>query len=125
MARGGANWFGVPGELPPELQLLQLIAGEWAHRAVYAAAELGIADHLAEGAQPSAEVARKCGTDEHATYRLMRALANIGVLEERDRRSFALTPVGECLRSDAPRSVRDFARFVGYEPSWRAWGDVL
>ena len=39
-----ANWFGIPGELPPNLELLQLIIGKWASQAVYAAAELGIAD---------------------------------------------------------------------------------
>lgn len=120
-----SNWFGIPGELPPNLELLQLIIGKWAHQAVYAAAELGIADQLADGPRPSAEVARECGANEDATYRLMRGLANIGVLEERDGRAFALTAVGEFLRSDAANSMRGFARFVGYEPSWRAWGETL
>lgn len=35
-----SNWFGTPGELPPDLELLQLIVGKWASQAVYAAAEL-------------------------------------------------------------------------------------
>ena len=125
MAKSGANWFGVPGELEPHMELMQLIVGKWAHQAVYAAAELGIADQLAGGPRPSAEVARRCGTNEDATYRLLRALSNLGVLEERNGRAFALSPVGEFLRSDVPGSVRDFARFVGYEPSWRAWGEAL
>jgi SAM-dependent methyltransferase len=120
-----SNWFGIPGELEPNMELMRLIIGKWAHQAVYAAAELGIADQLADGPKPSAEVARNCGANEDASYRLMRALANLGVLEERNGRVFALTPVGELLRSDAPRSLRDFARFVGYEPSWRAWGQTL
>ena len=119
------NIFGIQGDLPPNLELLQLIVGKWVHQAVYAAAELGIADQLAAGPRPSTEVARAVGADDDATYRLMRALANVGVLEERAERVFALTPVGECLRSDAPVSLRGFARFVGGCPAWAAWGELV
>ncbi len=118
------NWFGVPGELPPHLELLQLIVGKWAMQAVYAAADLGLADRLKDGPRPSADVARDCRTNADATYRLMRALSNLGVLEERDDRVFALTPVGQFLRSDVPGSLRGFARFVGYAPTWTAWGET-
>ncbi len=119
------NWFGIPGELPPNMELLQLIVGKWVNQAVYAAAELGIADRLKDGPRPSTEVARDCGANDDAIYRLMRALANLGVLEERDGRAFALTPLGQFLRSDVPGSLRGYARFVGYEPSWRAWGHMV
>lgn len=119
------NWFGIRGELPPNMELLQLIVGKWANQAVYAAAELGIADRLKDGPRPSTEVARDCGANDDAMYRLMRALANLGVLEERDGRAFALTPMGQFLRSDVPLSLRGFARFAGYEPTWRAWGETV
>jgi len=119
------NVFGIPGDLPPNLELLQLIIGKWVHQAIYAAAELGIADQLAAAPRASADVARAVGTDDDATYRLMRALANVGILEEREGRVFALTQVGEYLRSDAPMSLRGFARFVGGRPTWRAWGELL
>jgi SAM-dependent methyltransferase len=120
-----ANWFGIPGELPPNLALLQLIIGKWASQAVYAAAELGIADRLRKGPRTSAEIARECGANEDATYRLMRALSNLGVLDERPGRAFTLTPVGELLRTGVPGSMNGFARFVGYAPTWTAWGDPL
>ena len=119
------NWFGIPGELPAHLELMQLIIGKWAMQAVYAAAELAIADRLKDGPRPSADVARDCATDGDATYRLMRALSNLGVLEEHDGRVFALTPVGQFLRSDVPGSLRGFARFVGYAPTWAAWGQTV
>jgi len=119
------NWFGFPGDLPPSLVMLQLITGKWVMQAIYVAAELGIADHLKDGPRSSRDIARVCGTNEDATYRLMRALANVGVLDERESRSFALTPVGESLRSDAPGSMRGYARFVGYKPTWTAWGEAL
>ena len=120
-----ANWFGFPGELPPNLQLLQLIIGKWVNQAIYAAAELGVCDRLADGPRTSADVARACNADEDAVHRLMRALANVGVLEERDGRTFALTAVGDFLRSDVPGSMRGFARFTGYGPTWRAWGETV
>jgi len=119
------NWYGIPGELPPQMELHTLITGKWVMQAVYAAAELGIADLLKDGPRSSADVARQCATNEDATYRLMRALSNVGVFEERDGRLFALAPAGEYLRSDVPGSLRAFARFVGYAPSWRAWGEIL
>ena len=119
------NWFGIPGELPPNIELLQLIVGKWALQAIYAAAELGIADRLRDGPRASADIARECATDDDATYRLMRALSNIGVLEERDGRAFALTDMGQFLRADVPGSLRGFARFVGYAPTWAAWGETL
>jgi ubiquinone/menaquinone biosynthesis C-methylase UbiE len=119
------NWFGLAGALPPSLEMLQLITGKWVMQAIYVAAELGIADLLKDGARSSADVARACKTNADATYRLMRALSNIGVLEERDGRTFALTPLGETLRSDVPGSMRGYARFVGYAPTWTTWGEML
>ncbi len=120
-----SNWFGVPGELSPNMELLQLIVGKWVHQAVYVAAELGIADRLKDGPRPSAAVARDCRANDDAVYRLMRALANVGVLEEREQRTFALTPIGQLLRSDVPGSLRGYARFVGYAPTWKAWGETV
>ena len=120
------NWFGFPGdELPPNVDLLQLIVGKWVAQAVYVAAELGIADRLGDGARTSGDVARECRTNDDATYRLMRALSNIGVLEERDGRVFALTDMGQFLRAGVPGSMRGFARFVGYAPTWGPWGELL
>jgi hypothetical protein len=120
-----SNWFGIPGELPPNLELLHLIVGKWAAQAVYVAAELGLADELKDGPRASADIARARGTDLDATYRLMRALSNVGVLEEHEGRVFTLTPAGQFLRRDVPGSLRGFARFVGYAPTWTAWGELL
>lgn len=119
------NVFGIPGELPPNLQLLQLIVGKWVHQAIYVAAELGIADALRDGPRTSEDLARACGADEDATHRLLRALANVGVLEEREGRAFALLPMGEYLRRDVPGSLRGYARLVGGQPAWRSWGEAL
>src|SRR5690606_19016629 len=49
------------------------------------------------------------------------ALAVLGIVE-RDQSRFALTRLGEFLQSDAPASRRAWARLMGGERVWRAWG---
>src|SRR5580658_7170881 len=89
--------------------LLQLIWGLHISRAVYLAAELGVADLLAAGPRPAAALARATGTDEAALYRVLRLLAALGVLTEPEPRSFGLTIMGDRLRSDAPACMRNWA----------------
>ncbi len=90
-------------------ELLQLIWGLHISRAVYLAAELGVADLLAAGPRPAAALARATGTDEAALYRVLRLLAALGVLTEPEPRSFGLTIMGDRLRSDAPACMRNWA----------------
>jgi hypothetical protein len=70
-----------------------------------AAARLGIADALAQGPMTSDELACKTDTNPSALYRLMRALASIGIVEEVEQHRFALTTFGGPLRKDAPDTV--------------------
>jgi SAM-dependent methyltransferase len=88
-------------EIPPPLALFQILSGKWGAQAVAAAAELGLADHLSEAPRAVAEVATECGFNELNLYRLMRALATLGVLVEHDGRRFSLSPVGVALRRDS------------------------
>ncbi len=115
--------FGIAeGDAPPPLRLLAMICGKWASQAITTAAEMGIVDTLRDGPKAAGEVARAVGASEDGTYRLMRALSSLGILEELDGRRFALLEIGQFLRSDLPGSMRGFARFVGYESNWRVWG---
>jgi SAM-dependent methyltransferase len=91
--------------------LLRMIWGIHISRCVYAVAELGIADLLAEGPASSSELARATGAHEPSLYRVLRMLAALGVLEEHYSRTFGLTAVGELLRGDAPASMRWWATF--------------
>ena len=56
---------------------------------------------------------------------MLRALASVGVLHEDDDGRFALTAIGECLRSDAAEPVGAWAAFVGRPYHWQAWGALL
>ena len=85
-------------------------------RSIAAAAELGIADRLADGSRTPAELARECGVLEHPLYRMLRALAGEGVFAEDEDGRFALTPMAELLRSEHPRSLRDWAIYVADLP---------
>jgi len=93
-----------------------LIFGFSITRAIAVAAELGIADRLADAPRTAAELARECGVLEHPLYRMLRALAGEGVFAEDKDGRFALTPMAELLRSDHPRSLRDWTIYVADLP---------
>ena len=86
-----------------------LLFGFTITRSIAVAAELGIADRLAEGPRTAADLAGECGVLERPLYRMLRALAGEGVFAENNDGRFALTPLAELLRSDDPRSLRDWA----------------
>jgi hypothetical protein len=100
------------GPLPAE-QLMQLVMGHMVTAAVYSVTKLGIPDLLGHGARPVAELAKASGTKEDALYRVMRALASVGLFTETTPRTFELTPVGEYLRKDSDGSFRDMALWMG------------
>ena len=114
----------APGPAPAEV-LHELITGYQVTQAVHVAAALSIADLLAGGPQPSDALAEATGTHPGALYRLLRALASVGVLEEEEDRRFRLTPVGDCLRSDAAEPLGDWAVYLGRASHWRAWTGLL
>jgi DNA-binding IclR family transcriptional regulator len=88
------------------------------------AATLGIADLLEEGPRSVDDLAEATGTDASALYRLLRALASIGVFVETDD-GFCLTPLALHLRSGVPGSVRAWAMHIGQPYFWQSWGHLL
>lgn len=105
--------------------LWQMINGFRITQMLYVAATLGIADLLSDGAKSVAALAQATGTDERSLFRLLRALASLGVFAEDEQGRFALTPLAELLRRDAPGSLRAEALFAGNPPQWHAWGELL
>ncbi len=111
--------------LPPHVQLIQMAAGSWVAAIVYAAAKLGLADHLAAGPRSAAELAGATGTHAPTLHRLMRTLAGLGILTERDEQRFALTPLGDALKSGAPGSARaTLISFCG-PAFWHSWEEII
>lgn len=71
-----------------------MLTGAWTARLVHTAAELGIADHLADGPRGVDFLAAQIGAHTESLARLLRALTAIGVLHESKERSYGLTPLG-------------------------------
>jgi hypothetical protein len=94
------------GKVPPALLLRQLAFVMRASRALYAGAQLGVADILAAGPMTSGEIAAKAGTVTPTMRRLLRALVAHGVFEEEAPDRFRLNPAAELLRKDVPASQR-------------------
>jgi O-methyltransferase domain/Dimerisation domain len=104
--------------------LARLINGYQISQAIYVAARLGIADHLSHGPLSSIELARLSGSHPRTLYRLLRALASAGVFHEAEDRTFSLTPMGECLRSDSSTPLDGWAAYIGRPYAWQAWGHL-
>src|SRR5688500_7919637 len=105
---------------PPET-LLQMVTGHYVARGIYVAAKLKLADHIGRGVTASEELARATKTDATSLYRLLRALASIGIFEEQANERFALTPMADLLRSNVSGSLNAFAIMVGEEHHWNGW----
>jgi ubiquinone/menaquinone biosynthesis C-methylase UbiE len=108
----------------PQESMNRMLTGYWVSQALYVAAKLGLADLAASGPQTAPELARATKTDEAALYRLLRALASVGVFAEDEQARFRNTPLSECLRSDVAGSQRALAIMCG-EEHYRAWGELL
>jgi len=106
-------------KLPPPAQLMNFIVGKWISKPIYVAAELGIADMLAEGTKTIQELAQLSHSHAPLLYRMMRALASVGIFSELEEKRFELTPMAELLKSGAMRS---FALMFNSDWSDKAWG---
>jgi ubiquinone/menaquinone biosynthesis C-methylase UbiE len=116
------------GQLPSDIQarmaLLQMSNGYWVSQALYAAAKLGIADLLKDGAKHCDELAEATSTHPRSLYRLLRGLASVGVFAEQAPQVFSLTPIASGLRTDIPGSMRSSVLLAG-EEYYKAWGNIL
>lgn len=110
-------------EASPQQQLDRMITGYWISQAIYAAAKFGIADELKDGSKSVDELAEATSTNADALYRLLRALASVGIFAEGELKQFSLTPLAEPLRSDVPGSKRALALMSGDE-QFRTWAEI-
>ena len=115
----------TPQALPPHAQLIQMGTASWVSGIVYAAARVGLADHLAAGPRSADELAGPTGTHAPSLHRLMRALASLGILTSQDGQRFALTPVGEALRAGAAGAACDTLLAFGSHWFWHGWEEII
>jgi ubiquinone/menaquinone biosynthesis C-methylase UbiE len=104
--------------LPPHAQLMQFILGKWISKPIYVVAELGIADLLVNGPESIETLAEKIEAHAPTLYRIMRALAGVGIFSEISNRCFELTPMAECLRTGVMRSIALMFHADWHDKAW-------
>ena len=91
--------------IPAHAQLIQIGSAYWASQMLLVAAQLSLADRLAGGAKSAAELAQDLELHATSLHRFMRSLAGMGILTQVGDQTFALTALGEALKTDAPGSA--------------------
>ncbi len=103
-------------------QVMDLIFGRWRSQVLSAGTELGVFDHLDKRTAKTAKtLAAELDADPSLLYRLLRAQAAIGLLEEDGSRGFVLTDKGELLRSDHAQSLKPMARLEEGPQHYALW----
>ena len=103
---------------------MELLMGAWVAQTITAAADLGIADALADGPASSEELARQLNADADALRRMLRALIGIGIFRQRRDGRYELTPLADTLRTDSPVSMAGMARWVGSPQHREHWSHL-
>jgi hypothetical protein len=110
--------------LPPWAAVFDRTMGIARTQVVGTIAELGVPDALADDRASAAELAAKLDVDADALHRVLRAAALEGLVRIDRRGRFRLTRSGRTLRSDAPSTLRPWARYMALESTRSAWGDL-
>ncbi len=112
-------------DIPASVAMLRMISGFWVSRAIYVAAQLGLADLLKEGPKSCEEIVHATATHAASLYRLLRVLASMGIFAQDQQGRFALTALGATLQTDVPGSLRAWALLQLGEEKYQAWGDLM
>ena len=112
-------------KLPPPAVMFTLITGRWVSQLIYVAAKLELADRLKHGPRTVEELATAAEVQAPALYRVLRALASVGVFAETKNKRFKLTPLAVTLQKAVPGSMHAAALMFG-EKLWDdAWAQLL
>ena len=109
--------------IDPLVTINELIAGYFKTQLVYIAAKLRLVDILNERPRSMAELGKVVSADPLALRRIVRALIVYGLLIEDATGALSPTAAGAYLASGHPRSLREYALFVG-EQHYPAWGEI-
>jgi hypothetical protein len=110
---------------PAPAAMVELITAAWLSQAITVAAELRVADALADKPLGIDDLAHKVGANADALSRLLRALIGRGIFRQRRDGRYDLTPLAKTLRSDTPDSMAAFARFVGSSQDREHWSHCI
>lgn len=105
-------------------QLFDYITGYQISQAIFAANELGVAEHLVDGPIAIRQLAQVLSVDSKVLARLLRLLASVGIFEETAKDVFGLTDLSQCLRKDHPESLY-YAIHNHTHISYSAWSNLI
>jgi len=106
---------------PAPAAMIEMILAGWTSQAITVAAELGIADALAQGPMTPDALAIRVGADPDALRRLLRALISRGIFRQRRDGRYELNSLADTLRIDAIGSMASAARFYGSAEQRERW----
>lgn len=111
----------------PEEVVLRMLSGAWMTQAVAAAVRFDVAERLAKGPRPAADLGKECGARPDRLERLLRALASEGVFRRLPDGRWENTPASAALRSGVPHNLGPIARMTGAEHylGWSRFADCL
>src|SRR5918992_5157617 len=115
--------------MPPQAAaaqfVIQLATGHIVASALQVVVRLGIPDSLARGPRTATELAQAAGVPEDTLYRVLRALASVGLFVETPPRRFSLTEAGELLVSGAPGSMRNMALWITSPFHFQVYAELM
>ena len=114
-----------PNESAAAEQLFQLALGFIPAISVNVVAKLSIAEQLSAGPRTAEELARVCNVNPDGLYRLMRAVASVGVFRELEHGRFEQTPISDLLRADHPQTLRPFVMFFPDPLHFRCYANLM
>src|ERR1700743_618578 len=107
--------------MPAPATMMEMIIATWVSQAISVAAELGVADALADGPLTIDELSAKVRADSDALRRLLRALIGRGVFHRRRDGRYELNSLARTLCSDAKPSVAWAGQFYGSREQRERW----
>jgi SAM-dependent methyltransferase len=116
--------LGNPPQMPPNVEVFSLCASMVTVRALWAAAELGVADQIAGDPVSIDKIATATGAHADTLYRILRLLAANGIFREHPDRRFSHTPQSETLREDHSTKTRAAVRLIGSVDFWNAFANL-
>ncbi len=108
---------------PPEM-MRNLAIGYWVSRLVHVAAKLRLADLLKSGPRTVEDLASAADVQPSALYRLLRALASVGIFAEIKGRRFKLTPLAATLQTGVPNSMHAWVVMINERWMWESWNEL-
>lgn len=100
---------------------LELLTGRWRSQILHAGVKLGLLDALSDGDKTAERVAGELSLDRTNTYRLMRALASVGAIEEIEVGTFRLASLGEWFCTERTGSLRGVCLWEEGELLTKVW----